>query len=140
MRGIAGAFLFGVPFLYTMEVWWKGNFTSPPRMILILGLAYLALVLLININGGFRAKQSRTRAQILTESAEGLTIALFTATLSLTLLDILHFDTGIDTIMGRLITLSLPFSIGVGIANNLLLNTDDDADPSKQRDFSNKHP
>jgi len=136
MRGIAGAFLFGAPFLYTMEVWWKGNFTSPPRMMLILGMAYLALVLL-NIKGGFRAKQSRTRTQILVESAEGLAIALFTATLSLVLLDILHVETGIDAIMGRLITLSLPFAIGVGIANNLLLKTDDDdADPAKQRDHS----
>ncbi len=136
MRGIAGAFLFGAPFLYTMEVWWKGNFTSPPRMLLILGMAYLALVLL-NIKGGFRAKQSRTRTQILVESAEGLAIALFTATLSLVLLDILHVETGIDAIMGRLITLSLPFAIGVGIANNLLLKTDDDdADPAKQRDHS----
>ncbi|MEA5448735.1 TIGR02587 family membrane protein [Leptolyngbya sp. CCNP1308] len=140
MRGIAGAFLFGAPFLYTMEVWWKGNFTSPPRMMLILGIAYLGLVLL-NIKGGFRAEQPRSRAQILVESAEGLAIALFTATLSLTLLDIVHFDAGIDAIMGRLITLSLPFSIGVGIANNLLLKIDDDeADPAKQREPQNDHP
>ncbi|MBD2232831.1 TIGR02587 family membrane protein [Phormidium tenue] len=133
MRGIAGAFLFGAPFLYTMEVWWKGNFTSPPRMMLILGMAYLALVLL-NIKGGFRAEQPRSRTQVLVESAEGLAIALFTATLSLTLLDILHLETGIDAIMGRLITLSLPFAIGVGIANNLLLRADDGEADSAQRD------
>ncbi|MBD1915025.1 MULTISPECIES: TIGR02587 family membrane protein [Cyanophyceae] len=133
MRGIAGAFLFGAPFLYTMEVWWKGNFTSPPRMMLILGMAYMALVLL-NIKGGFRAEQPRSRTQILVESAEGLAIALFTATLSLTLLDIVHVETGIDAIMGRLITLSLPYSIGVGIANNLLLRVgDDEADSDKKR-------
>ncbi|MGG6241979.1 TIGR02587 family membrane protein [Nodosilinea sp. AN01ver1] len=134
MRGIAGAFLFGAPFLYTMEVWWKGNFTSPPRMMLILAMAFLALVLL-NIKGGFRAQQPRSRTQILVESAEGLAIALFTATLSLTLLDILHIETGIDAIMGRLITLSLPYSIGVGIANNILLRTPDDneADHAKKR-------
>ncbi|HZG40718.1 MAG TPA: TIGR02587 family membrane protein [Nodosilinea sp.] len=134
MRGIAGAFLFGAPFLYTMEVWWKGNFTSPPRMMLILGMAYLALVLL-NIKGGFRAEQPRSRTQILVESAEGLAIAIFTATLSLILLDILHLETGIDAIMGRLITLSLPYSIGVGIANNLLLKItdDDDADSDQKR-------
>ncbi|MFQ4137352.1 TIGR02587 family membrane protein [Nodosilinea sp. PGN35] len=141
MRGIAGAFLFGAPFLYTMEVWWKGNFTSPPRMMLMLGMAYLSLVLL-NIKGGFRAEQPRSRTQILVESAEGLAIALFTATLSLTLLDILHLETGIDAIMGRLITLSLPFAIGVGIANNLLLpaTEDDDAGSQQQRDRWHDHP
>jgi putative integral membrane protein (TIGR02587 family) len=131
MRGIAGAFLFGAPFLYTMEVWWKGNFTSPPRMVLLLGLAYLALVLL-NLKGGFRSEQPRTRAQVLAESAEGLAIALLTAGLSLLLLGLLRVDTGLDVLMGRVITLSLPFAVGVGIANNLLLNTDTDSDDSSQ--------
>jgi len=133
MRGIAGAFLFGAPFLYTMEVWWKGNFTAPPRMLLILGIAYLALVLL-NIKGGFRAEQPRSRVQILVESAEGLAIALFTAAFSLALLGILRFETGVDAGLGRVITLSLPFAIGVGIANNLLLRTDDsDSGPTRDR-------
>ncbi|WP_035984409.1 TIGR02587 family membrane protein [Leptolyngbya sp. KIOST-1] len=131
-RGIAGAFLFGAPFLYTMEVWWKGNFTSPPRMMLILGMAYLALVLL-NIKGGFRAEQPRSRTQILAESAEGLAIALLTATLSLTLLGILRLETGVDAILGRVITLCLPFAIGVGIANNLLLKTNGDEPDSAAR-------
>lgn len=134
MRGVAGAFLFGAPFLYTMEVWWKGNFTSPPRMMMILGIAYLALVLL-NIKGGFRAQQPSSLAQILAESAEGLAIALFTAALSLTLIGILRFETGIDAILGRVITLCLPFAIGVGIANNILLKTnDDEPNPAQKRD------
>ncbi|MBE9110447.1 TIGR02587 family membrane protein [Nodosilinea sp. LEGE 07298] len=136
MRGIAGAFLFGAPFLYTMEVWWKGNFTSPPRMMLILCIAYLSLVLL-NIKGGFRAQQPRSYAQILAESAEGLAIALFAAALSLTLIGILRFEIGVDAILGKVITLCLPFAIGVGIANNILLKTNgDDADSTSKRDGS----
>ncbi len=140
MRGIAGAFLFGAPFLYTMEVWWKGNFTAPPRMLLILGIAYLALILL-NIKGGFRAEQSRSWVQILAESAEGLAIALLTATLSLSLLGILRFETGVDAVLGRVITLSLPFAIGVGIANNLLLKPNDaDEDEDQTRAPLPSHP
>ncbi|GAB4465841.1 MAG: TIGR02587 family membrane protein [Elainellaceae cyanobacterium] len=88
-------------------------------MMLMLAIAYLALMLL-NVKGGFRAKQAHTLAQVLTESAEGLAIALITATLSLMLIGILRFDTGIDAILGRIIMVTLPFSIGVGIANNLL--------------------
>lgn len=102
----------------------------------MLGIAYLALVLL-NIKGGFRAKQPRGQLQILAESAEGLAIALFTAALSLLLLGLLRFETGVDAVLGRVITLSLPFAIGVGIANNLLLATDD-ADPN--RDRRSRHP
>ncbi len=125
MRGVAGAFLFGAPFLYTMEVWWKGNFTSPPHMMLILGIAYLTLVLL-NVKGGFRSEQARTLGQILSESAEGLAIALITATLSLILIGILRFETGLDAIMGRILTVALPFSIGVGVANNVLQGSEEE--------------
>lgn len=133
MRGIAGAFLFGAPFLYTMEVWWKGNFTSPPRMMLILAMAYLALVLL-NIKGGFRTKQPSTKTQILAESVEGLVIALFAAALSLLLLGILRWETGLDAVMGRVLTVTLPFAIGVGVANNVLSSADDEPAKSISRD------
>ncbi|MGG6296980.1 TIGR02587 family membrane protein [Leptolyngbya sp. AN02str] len=135
MRGIAGAFLFGAPFLYTMEVWWKGNFTSPPRMMLMLGLAYFALVLL-NIRGGFRDQQAQTRSQIMTESIEGLAIAFLTATLSLMLMGILRFETGLDAILGRIINVTLPFSIGVGVANNVLQRADEE---NQDADSSPKH-
>ncbi|MBW4653949.1 MAG: TIGR02587 family membrane protein [Kaiparowitsia implicata GSE-PSE-MK54-09C] len=137
MRGVAGAFLFGAPFLYTMEVWWKGNFTSPRHMMLILGIAYLSLVLL-NVKGGFRSEQARTLGQILSESVEGLAIALITATLSLILIGILRFETGLDAIMGRILTVALPFSIGVGVANNVLQGSEDEPQTrSRDRDRGN---
>lgn len=131
MRGIAGAFLFGAPFLYTMEVWWKGNFTSPPRMLLVLGISYAVLVLL-NLHGGFRTESPRTKIRIVTDSLEAMAIALLTATLSLILIGIINFDTGFEAAMGRIITETLPFSVGVGIANNVLQQGDEDAADSKK--------
>lgn len=144
MRGVAGAFLFGAPFLFTMEVWWKGNFTSPPRMLLVLGIAYAALVLL-DLRGGFRTEHSRTWPRIFTDSLEALAIALLTATLSLILIGVVRFDTGLEAAMGRIITEALPFSIGVGIANNVLQNRDENnagtdgsrKDPSKHQGHDN---
>ncbi|HEX8144112.1 MAG TPA: TIGR02587 family membrane protein [Pyrinomonadaceae bacterium] len=136
MRGVAGAFLFGAPFLYTMEVWWKGNFTSPPRMLLALGIAYAALVTL-DLRGGFRSESARTWPRILTDSLEALAIALLSATFSLILIGVVKFDTGLEATMGRIIMEALPFSIGIGIANNILLRGDGDggsgADPSEHQ-------
>lgn len=119
MRAVAGAFLFGAPFLYTMEVWWKGNFTSPARMLFALAVAYVSL-LALDLNGGFRAQRPRTWARMFADSAEGLAIALVTAALSLVLIGIIKFDEGLEAIMGRIIMEAVPFSIGVGIANNFL--------------------
>src|SRR5215207_3379567 len=108
MRGVAGAFLFGAPFLYTMEVWWKGNFTSPARMLFSLAVAYLSLIAL-NLNGGFRARQPRTWGRIFADSAEGLAIALVTAALSLVLIGIIRTVSGLEAIMGRIVMEAVPF-------------------------------
>lgn len=142
MRGVAGAFLFGAPFLYTMEVWWKGNFTSPPRMLLTLGVAYAALVLL-DLQGGFRAERSRTWSRVFTDAAEALAIALLTASLGLILINIIHPGTGLGAAVGRIVVEALPFSIGVGIATNVLRGHDEpgaaDAGASGGGDLSG-HP
>jgi putative integral membrane protein (TIGR02587 family) len=119
MRGVAGAFLFGVPFLYTMEVWWKGNFTSPRRMLLALLIAYFSL-LVLNRGAGFRKEESGPWTRTLGDSAEALALALVTSALSLTVIGILRFDDGLDATMGRIIMESVPFSIGIGVANNFL--------------------
>jgi putative integral membrane protein (TIGR02587 family) len=124
MRGVAGAFLFGIPFLFTMEVWWKGNFTSPPLMLLFLALAYVSLVLL-ELHGGFRTQKASTWPRIFTDSLEALAIALLTAALSLVLIGVIRFDAGLAVALGRIICEALPFSIGVGIANHVLRNTED---------------
>lgn len=125
LRGVAGAFLFGSPFLYTMEVWWKGNVASPPRMLLLLGVAYLALVLL-DIQGGFRSEQPRSWARVFADGVEALAIALLTATFSLLLIRLINFDTGLGAVLGRVITLALPFSVGIGIANHVLLKRNEE--------------
>jgi putative integral membrane protein (TIGR02587 family) len=119
MRATAGAFLFGVPFLYTMEVWWKGSSTSPPQMLLLLGIAY-AILILLNLQSGFRKERLKTWMRIFTDSLEALAIALLAAALSLILIGVIHFDTGLETTMGRIITEALPFSLGVGIASTVL--------------------
>jgi len=125
MRGVGGAFLFGAPFLYTMEVWWKGNFTSPAHMLIVLGVAYTALVLL-NLRGGFRSETARTWPRIFTDSLEALALAFLCATFSLTLMGIINLNTGLEAMMGRIIMETLPFSIGVGMANNVLIRGNDD--------------
>src|ERR671918_663544 len=46
MHGLAGAFLFGMPFLYTMEIWWRGNTAGPLRMLSALALTFIGLAVL----------------------------------------------------------------------------------------------
>ncbi len=129
MRGVAGAFLFGIPFLYTMEVWWKGNFTSPQRMLFALLLAYAAL-LVLNRAAGFRKEEPGPWVRTLGDSAEALALSLVTSATSLTVIGVLRVDDGLDATMGRIIMESVPFSIGIGVANNFLHRTDEESNES----------
>lgn len=136
LRGVSGAFLFGAPFLYTMEVWWKGNFTSPVQMLFLLALSYGALIAL-NRAVGFRAQQGEPWLRTFGDSAEALAIGLVTATLSLLLLRLITLEMGLEPIMGRIIIESVPFSIGVGIAGGLLRQKGDAENGEEEKDAGN---
>lgn len=131
LRGIAGAFLFGAPLLYTMEVWWKASFSSPARMLFGLALTYGVLVALDRALG-FRTQQAHTWSDTLGDSAVGLAVGIVTATLGLILLRRITTDMALDVVMGHIILEGIPFSIGVGIANGLL--QPDESDQSEQPD------
>jgi putative integral membrane protein (TIGR02587 family) len=137
LRGVSGAFLFGAPFLYTMEVWWKGNFTSPPRMLFLLALSYVALIAL-NRAAGFRAQQGEPWRRTFGDSAEALAIGLITATVSLLLLGLITPEMGLEPLMGRIIMESVPFSIGVGIAYELLHEKGNSEDEGKSDNTGSK--
>jgi uncharacterized membrane protein len=57
IRGACGGFLFGIPLLYTMEVWWIGSFVSPWSMLGAIALSFI-VVFLMNRTAGFRKHQS----------------------------------------------------------------------------------
>lgn len=142
LRGLAGAFLFGTPFLYTKEVWWKGNFATPPQMMFALGLTYSGLVL-INWAAGFRNQHSGNWTRLLTDSAQALAIGLLAATLGLILLNVISFDSGLNAIIGRIVLEGIPFGFGVGLANTYLKgdgggNKEDEANPNGDRKTQKK--
>lgn len=125
LRGVAGAFLFGSPFLYTMEVWWRGNIASPLRLLFALIVTYITL-LVLNWAMGFRRSHAHDWRRAFGDSAEALALGLATAAASLTLLGIISLNDGPEAVMGRIVMEGIPFSIGVGLANSFLRKSDKD--------------
>ena len=124
VHDLAGAFLFGMPFLYTMEVWWRGNTAGPPRMLLGLGLTYVALVVLEHAaSARFDSPAPWPRA--LTEAAQALATGLVAAALGLTIIGFLRPEAGLHAVVGRVVMEGLPFSLGVGLADFLLGEKED---------------
>lgn len=133
LRGVAGAFLFGSPFLYTMEVWWKGNIASPPRMLFALAVTYLT-VLVVDRALGFRRRKSSDWSRAFADSVEALALGLLISALSLALLGIIGPNDGLKAMMGRIVMEAIPFSIGVGLANTFMTKSDENPDKGDHKD------
>jgi putative integral membrane protein (TIGR02587 family) len=120
IRGICGGFLFGIPLLYTMEIWWIGSFTTPQTMLVTIAITF-AVVYMLNQTEGFRQKRRNTRPQeIITDTIEAIAIGLVCSTLVLVLLRELNVETPLKEAIGKIVFESVPFTLGVAVANLLL--------------------
>lgn len=118
-RAAAGGMLFGVPLLYTMEVWWIGSSTTPQRMLVVLGVTFL-LVLVLNRTSGFRATKDIKLSDALVDSIEALAIALVCVAAILVLIREITSATPLLESVGKIVYEATPFAIGVGLARNFL--------------------
>lgn len=139
ISGASGAFLFGVPLLYTMEVWFIGSFVRPPVMLLILAATF-AVVFLLNRVEGFREDSSDRPIDALAESVEALAIGIVCATLVLILLERISLDTPLAEAVGKIIVESVPCAVGVALSRSILngerFASDEDKPSSSQRQNS----
>ncbi len=119
VRGASGAFLFGLPLLYTVEVWLIGSSTTPPRMLLVLGITFV-LVYLLNQSEGFRSYLQIKPIDALMETVEAMGIGIVCALFALVLLCRITPDTPLNEDLGKLIFEGIPFSIGVALARSTL--------------------
>lgn len=119
--GSLGGFLFGIPLLYTMEVWWVGSFTKPWIRLGAIALTYAA-VFLFNRTAGFRHYKKFPMSWLDTamESIEAMAIGFICAAYILILLREINQTTPLTEILGKLVFEGLPFSLGVALARSFL--------------------
>lgn len=119
IRGASGGFLFGIPLLYTMEVWWIGSFISPLRMMLALVFTFL-IVFFLNQTAGFRRSSDVNTMDSLMDTVQALAIGMVCSGLVLVLLQEITLQTPLSEVLGKLIYESTPFTLGVALANQFL--------------------
>jgi len=110
-RGICGGFLFSMPLLYTMEVWWTGLTVSPERLLAGLVAAY-ALLCAYNAYAGLHHDTSLT--EILIDSVEELGLGLVVSAVVLVMLGRLEDGTTVD-VVGQVVFEALFVAIGVSV-------------------------
>ncbi|MEH2002480.1 MAG: TIGR02587 family membrane protein [Nostoc sp.] len=123
IRGACGGFLFGIPLLYTMEVWWIGSLVKPQLMMMAIAFMFI-VVYLLNQTEGFRKRRySWLAPQAVMDTVEAIAIGLACSAFVLLLLREMTPETSLKESLGKIIFESVPFALGVALANQLLGDT-----------------
>ncbi|MEM7773294.1 MAG: DUF2391 family protein, partial [Cyanobacteria bacterium P01_A01_bin.37] len=85
IKGASGGFLFGIPLLYTVEVWSIGSSANAPLLLAVLGTTFV-VVWLITQTEGFRRTLTLHPIEAVMESIEALSLGLVCAAIALVLL------------------------------------------------------
>ncbi len=129
VRAVSGGLLFGVPLLYTMEVWWVGSYSEAGRLGLVLALLIVPL-LTLNMAAGFRSKRDSRVRDAVGDTVEGLAIGIVASAVVLVLLRQIEGPLWSRGVLGKVLYEAVPFCLGIGVARHFLhgdrSGTDDD--------------
>lgn len=118
VRAFSGAFLFGAPLLYTMEMWQIGLYIERWKLFAFLALALLAN-LGLNYFAGFRSEWPSLIGAV-NQSVDAVMVGIVAATAVLLVLNRVNFDEPFDSIIGQISLQVVPLSLGASIANAVL--------------------
>jgi putative integral membrane protein (TIGR02587 family) len=119
VRGASGGLLFGVPLLYTMEVWWTGSRSSPAQTGAVLALLFVPAYVL-NRTAGFRTSRDTRTIDAVADTIETVAIGLVITAAVLVLLRQITVDTPRSAALGMILYECIPFTLGVGVAGQFL--------------------
>ncbi|ARV61556.1 hypothetical protein BZZ01_25600 [Nostocales cyanobacterium HT-58-2] len=123
IRGACGGFLFGIPLLYTMEVWWIGSLAKPSMIMLAIALMFL-VVFWLNRTEGFRKRKSQSPpSQAAMDTVEAMASGLASCAFILVLLREVTSETPLKEVLGKIVFESVPFTLGMALANQFLGDT-----------------
>lgn len=130
-RAFAGALLFSLPMLMTMEMWWLGFYMDPLRLALLLALM-LPLVVRLARYGGIRKT-----ASVWDEVADALVavgVAFVASSLVLWIFGVITSHMPLREILGKVALQAFPGSIGAILAQNQLGSRQAEDDVEKAED------
>jgi putative integral membrane protein (TIGR02587 family) len=115
-RAFSGAYIFGVPLLFTMEMWWIGEYAQLWKLLAFLALAFVAN-LGLNYVAGFKRESSITDTLI--QTIDVVAVGIVAASVMLLVLNRVALTDPIDSIVGKIVIQAVPLSIGASVANEI---------------------
>lgn len=120
-RGIIGGFLFSLPILYTMEVWWRGMVIGPSVQVVFLVITF---ILLLGYNRYAGLREDASWKEVIIDSVEEIGIGLMLATFFLWIIGVLDFRTmELPRIISMVVVETMTVAIGVSVGTAQLGDT-----------------
>lgn len=126
VRGVSGGLLFGIPLLFTMELWWIGAAARPVPLAGVLLVTFAAVVVLTKA-AGFRRSADVRWSDVLVDSVEAVALGLICVAGVLVLLREITTATPLGEAVGKVVYAAAPFSLGVAVARHVLRQGRDDS-------------
>jgi putative integral membrane protein (TIGR02587 family) len=115
----AGGFLFGIPLLYTVELWSIGAATDPLWLLGALGIGFVGVFLIIQAETLRRHGHINWR-QTFMDTVEVLATGVGCAALALILIRRITLETPLGELLGKVVFEGISFSLGAALAVSLL--------------------
>jgi putative integral membrane protein (TIGR02587 family) len=116
-RAFAGAIIFALPLLMTMEMWWLGFYMAPLRLAFLL-LLLLPLLVGLAFHAGF--EESLTWQHALVSAAVAYAVGFSAAAAVLVLLAVIWPGMPVEEILGKIVLQAVPGSFGALLARSQL--------------------
>jgi putative integral membrane protein (TIGR02587 family) len=116
-RGLAGALLFSLPMLMTMEMWWLGFTVEPLRLALLCVLTFPLLVRLSRVGG---LRRTQRLADDVADALVAVAVATAAAVLILWAFGEIGAGASAREAVGKVVLQAVPGSIGAALARNQL--------------------
>jgi putative integral membrane protein (TIGR02587 family) len=128
-RAFAGALLFSLPILMTMEMWWLGFSMKNWKLALLL---VLAIPLLVGLSHYMGFEETFGWKDDVVDAFVALAVGFVAGTISLALFSVIEFGMSAGEIIGKLSIQAVPGSIGAMFAQSEL-GGNDKKEQEKQR-------
>ena len=128
VRAFAGAFLFAIPLLYTLEMWTLGATAAFWKLHVLLTLT-ICLNVIINYYAGFREEGTNWRSAI-DQALEVTAVGLIAGAGILLIIDRIAFGDPLESVVGKIVIQAVPLSIGASVANSIFQSKDPDTQGS----------
>ncbi|MGV8938789.1 MAG: TIGR02587 family membrane protein [Allorhizobium sp.] len=122
-RGLAGALLFALPMLMTMEMWYLGFYISRERLLLLM-LLNIPLLIILSHRIGF--EETRTWREAVRDATVAYGIGIISSTVILLALALLKNNMPASELLGKIAMQAVPASIGAMFGRSQLAGHDDD--------------